>query len=873
MEESKVSSTRTIRCFEIGGITSLLVLLVVLVSFTTVSAQPLPDGSSGSEGSTGTSDSSRLLAKAQKEGSVRAIVGLRTDFTPEGRLSGAQVDDQRAAIESAEAGLRSDLAGTGYETLREYETVPYMALELTPEALRAVQNSTTTTTIQEDVAVPPTLAESGPIVQAPIMWENDLRGGGKTIAVLDTGVDRFHPFLGGRVVEEACFSEGSDCPNGERTQTGYDSGAPCTYAAERCQHGTHVAGIAAGQDTGTVGFSGVAPNANIMSVQVYSRHTGADCTNAGEEEDPCTLSSVSDQIKAMERVYQLRNTRDFAAVNLSLGAGRFNRFCDSDSRKAMIDNLRAAGIATVIASGNDGYTDAVAAPACISSAITVGNTTDKDTIAANSNFSGMVDLLAPGTNIVSSVPGGNFASKSGTSMAAPHVAGAWALLEERYPFMTVNDISYALKDKGKLVKDTRAGASLYYSGSRINIAESAFVRPLADDFASPKSLSGATFSVNGINEAATREIGEPDHLPADGASLGENSVWYSWTAPFSGPVTLDTCQSNFDTALAVYTGSGAIDSLSQVASDNDSCSSYNDAGSQLSFDAVAGRNYRIAVAGYSRSASEGTFTLTAFHDPPSNDYFFGAQEISGNSATVEGTTLLATREPDEPDHYPDDPFFLYGEHSVWYSWTAPSSGQVEMDTCTANISSTIALYTGSELGTLSRVASNTSYCPSAPFGSKVTFEAVAGTTYKIAVAEPASPTATQDTFTLKVTGPTPPIDTASPSVVGTSPANNATGVLRGANVRATFSEAVQASTINTTTFRLRKSGTTTNIAAALSYDPATKRATLNPNVDLKAGATYVATVTTGAKDLAGNQLDQDPNTAGNQPKSWQFKVQ
>jgi hypothetical protein len=426
-----------------------------------------------------------------------------------------------------------------------------------------------------------------------------------------------------------------------------------------------------------------------------------------------------------------------------------------------------------------------------------------------------------------------------------------------------------LRDRGKLVKDTRPGGTA--TGYRINIAESAYVRPLADDFASPKSLSGATFSVPGINEAATRENGEPDHLPADSASLGENSVWYSWTAPFSGPVTMDTCQSNFDTVLAAYTGSGAIDSLSQVASDNDSCTNFNDAGSQVSFEAVAGRNYRIAVAGFSRSADEGTFTLAAVHDPPSNDYFFGAQEISGNSATVAGTTLLATREPDEPDHYPDDPFFLLGEHSVWYSWTAPSSGPVEMNTCQAKISSTIAVYTGSDLSTLSRVANNRTACPSAPFGSKVAFDAVAGTTYKIAVAEPGGDY-TQNTFTLEVIAGTPPTDTTPPSVVGTSPANNATGVLRGANATATFSEAVQASTINTTTFRLRKSGTTTNIAAALSYDPATKRATLNPNVDLKAGATYVATVTTGARDLAGNQLDQNPNTSGNQAKSWQFKV-
>jgi hypothetical protein len=91
-----VNTTRTIRCLGIGGITGLLILLVVLVSFTTVSAQPLPDEPSGSGGSTVLSDPSPLIGKAQKEGSVEVIVGLRTDFTPEGRLSGAQVDDQRA---------------------------------------------------------------------------------------------------------------------------------------------------------------------------------------------------------------------------------------------------------------------------------------------------------------------------------------------------------------------------------------------------------------------------------------------------------------------------------------------------------------------------------------------------------------------------------------------------------------------------------------------------------------------------------------------------------------------------------------------------------------------------------------------------------
>jgi hypothetical protein len=113
---------------------------------------------------------------------------------------------------------------------------------------------------------------------------------------------------------------------------------------------------------------------------------------------------------------------------------------------------------------------------------------------------------------------------------------------------------------------------------------------------------------------------------------------------------------------------------------------------------------------------------------------------------------------------------------------------------------------------------------------------------------------------------------ASPTVVNTVPANGATGVSPTANVSAVFSAAMDPSTINATTFKLKKAGTTTKVSASVTYDPATKTVTLNPATNLKRGAKYVATVTTGAKDLAGNALDQDPNTAGNQAKVWSFTV-
>src|SRR6185295_12975245 len=95
--------------------------------------------------------------------------------------------------------------------------------------------------------------------------------------------------------------------------------------------------------------------ASIMAIQVFSEFTGSFCDDAGE--DPCTGSWSSDQVAALERVYELRDTYNFAAANLSLGgAATYAAHCDASNpaMAAVMANLKAAGIATVVASGNAG---------------------------------------------------------------------------------------------------------------------------------------------------------------------------------------------------------------------------------------------------------------------------------------------------------------------------------------------------------------------------------------------------------------------------------------------------------------------------------------------------------------------------------------
>jgi hypothetical protein len=121
-------------------------------------------------------------------------------------------------------------------------------------------------------------------------------------------------------------------------------------------------------------------------------------------------------------------------------------------------------------------------------------------------------------------------------------------------------------------------------------------------------------------------------------------------------------------------------------------------------------------------------------------------------------------------------------------------------------------------------------------------------------------------------GEPPPADTTPPRVSSTVPGANATGVAPGANITATFSEAMNVNSIKGTTFKLMKAGTTTVIGAVVSYDPSTKKAILNPNANLQLGTKYKAVVTTGTTDLAGNRLDQNSSLSGLQQKAWTFTI-
>ena len=287
-------------------------------------------------------------------------------------------------------------------------------------------------------------------------------GAGTAVAILDTGVQGGHAFFGGRVVSEACYSttgasSTSVCPGGVTSSTSPGSGANCSASVTGCDHGTHVAGIAAGQGGG---IYGVAKDASIIAIQVFSQFGSA--SSCGALVAPCALSYTSNLMSGLQRVLALKDTYAIASANVSIGGGVYTAQCDAANSglKSVIDSLRAAGIVTIIASGNGGASTGLSAPACISTAVSVGSTTKADAVASYSNSASFLQLLAPGSAIYASLPGGLYGTKSGTSMAAPHVAGAWAVARSKKPTATVDEILMAFKSTGPSILDSRNGVRL-----------------------------------------------------------------------------------------------------------------------------------------------------------------------------------------------------------------------------------------------------------------------------------------------------------------------------------------------------------------------------------------------------------------------------
>jgi len=295
-------------------------------------------------------------------------------------------------------------------------------------------------------------------VEAPAVWSQGVTGSGVIVAVIDSGVDIEHPQLKSRLAvnsREVVNGRDDDGNGLVDDVTGFDFATGSGAVRDGAGHGTHVAGIIladpnVGLSSSQSRVSGVAPDARLLPLDFM---------------DDQGLGTISDAIQAIN--YAVR--RGAKVINASWGGG----VCSESLRRAISD-LGQKGILFVTAAGNSGlnldFSPEYPAAFQIGAQLTVAATSARDMMAGFSNYSyDRVHLGAPGINIVSTLPGARTGPLSGTSMAAPFVSGAAALLWSRFPQATLSQVRQALLTSVDRDRVDPRGVLAVQSGGRLNV--------------------------------------------------------------------------------------------------------------------------------------------------------------------------------------------------------------------------------------------------------------------------------------------------------------------------------------------------------------------------------------------------------------------
>ncbi len=543
-------------------------------------------------------------------------------------------------------------------------------------------------------------------IDAPEGWDIRTSANPIIVAVIDTGIRYTHQDLlanmwtnPGEIPGNGIDDNGSgyiDDVHGINAING--SGNPMDDNG----HGTHCAGTIGGVGNNGTGMTGVAWNMRLMALKFLS---------AGGS------GTTSDAIECID--YARANGADI--MSNSWGGGGYSQ--------ALFDSIKAArdaGIIFVAAAGNDAQNNDVQqnypCNYLLENVVSVAATTRTDALASFSNFgSGYVELGAPGQDIYSTVSDSNssYDTYSGTSMATPHVSGALALMAAQFPGDSARQLINRLQRSVDRIPSLASRTSF---GGRLNLRAALTTTsntPVNDAFADATQLSGSTLTFRSGNGAATRESGEPRQaqVVTSGAS-----VWWKWTAQGNSTVSIDLTGSNFDTVLSVYTGN-TFAALAEVAGNDDALPGV--VTSRVTFTTVAGTEYRIAVAGKTETTTG--LIVMQLSSPPANDAFETPMLVSGAAVDQTSTNVGASKQTGEPSHAGNA-----GGRSIWFQWTAPTTGPYRIATAGSSFDTLLAVYTGQTLQSLGLAGQNDDES-SGLRTSAVTIQAVSGTLYRIAV--------------------------------------------------------------------------------------------------------------------------------------------
>ena len=469
-------------------------------------------------------------------------------------------------------------------------------------------------------------------------------GSGVTAYIIDTGITP-HTDYSGRLATGRNFM-----PN------------ELASATDDCNgHGTHVAGTVGGTTYG------LAKDVRLVPVRVFS------CSGS---------TSTSTIVSAINWVIGDHTTGP-AVANMSLGGGA------SSSLDAATASLVDDGVITVVAAGNSNNNACYSSPAREPSAITIGATTSSDARASFSNYGSCLDMFAPGQSITSTwissaSPSNATNTISGTSMAAPHVAGAAAVLWGEDTTANAAAVTSTLLASRTVGKVTNAGAGspdyLLFLSPGDGIAPGA-----PTDVTAVNNNGTVTVTWAAPADSGTGEIASYSTQARSTTGIASPATC-AWTA---GPLTCDI--------VGLTSGTWTI-----------TVTAANPWGSSPD------------------SAPSNPITISV-----TNDDWAGARTLSGASGTMTDNNTAATVEPGEPALDAGT-----GGATRWYSLTTTGAGTAVIDTVGSSFDTVLGVYTGSSIDSLSRVTYNDDHYIDGVYSprSRVQFATTASTTYWVRVA-------------------------------------------------------------------------------------------------------------------------------------------
>lgn len=298
-----------------------------------------------------------------------------------------------------------------------YDIIPGIAATIEEQALDDLEMDEDVDYIVPEQIFHVMLSDSTKIIGADQVWAKGIDGTGTRVCMIDTGIDSSHPAL----LTPVAWKD-------------FVNGKPNPY--DDHGHGTHTSGIVASQNST---YKGVAPGSSLMVAKV--------CNSTGSCATSDIIAAIEWCSKGPDGSYGTGDEAD--VISMSLGGGAYKGKCDSEPTAQASNNAVDKGVVVVAASGNDGYLNAISAPACGSKVIAVGAVDKSDGRTTFSNEGSELDLVAPGVSIVSTQAGGGFVQMTGTSMSTPHVSATCALLLQTDSSLTPAQVRTKLRDTAK----------------------------------------------------------------------------------------------------------------------------------------------------------------------------------------------------------------------------------------------------------------------------------------------------------------------------------------------------------------------------------------------------------------------------------------